>query len=122
MQVGAGLYRSTDNGDTFSLIFPKEEEIIERRCCDETTMHYLFTRGNYPIDKLVKDILVNPNDSNNIFVLMYYGKEGIVFESKNNGDTFEEIVTYIQRKNFIAFGVVTINYYIKRKQILYITL
>ncbi|MCM1130809.1 MAG: hypothetical protein NC310_01775 [Roseburia sp.] len=99
---GSGLYRSTDNGDTFNLIFPREEEIIERRNCDETTMHYLFTKGNYPTDKLVKDILVNPNDSNNIFVLMYYGKDGVVFESKNNGDSFEEIFTYSKK---IFYGV-----------------
>ncbi len=95
---GSGLYRSTDNGDSFNLIFPKEEEIIERRNCDETTMQYLFTSTNYPTYKLVKDILVNPNDSNNIFVLMYYGKEGVVFESKNNGESFEEIFSYEKEK------------------------
>ncbi|MDE6614491.1 MAG: hypothetical protein K2K24_03175, partial [Clostridia bacterium] len=65
---GTGLYRSTDNGDTFNLIFPKEEEIIERRNSDETNMQYLFTNSNYPTYRQVKDILVNPNDSNNIFV------------------------------------------------------
>lgn len=96
---GTGLYRSTDNGDAFNLIFPKEEEIIERRNCDEVSMQYLFTNTNYPTYKQVKDILVNPNDSNNIFVLMYYGKEGIVFESKNNGESFEEIFSYTKKNS-----------------------
>ncbi len=91
---GSGLYRSTDNGDTFKLLFPKEEEVIERRSSDETTMHYLFTSGNYPTYKLVKDILVNPNDSDNIFIITYYGKEGTVFESKDNGESFQEIFSY----------------------------
>lgn len=96
---GSGLYRSTDNGDTFRLVFPKEEEIIERRNSDETTMQYLFTNSNYPTYKQVKDILVNPNDSDNIFVLTYYGKEGTVFESKNNGESFEEIITYTKKSS-----------------------
>ncbi|MDE7406433.1 MAG: hypothetical protein K2M89_06140 [Clostridiales bacterium] len=95
---GSGLYRSTDNGDSFNIIFPREEEIIERRTSDETTMHYLFTSGNYPTYKLVKDILVNPNDSDNIFVLMYYGKDGSVFESKDNGKSFEEIFSYTKQE------------------------
>ncbi len=96
---GTGLYRSTDNGDTFNLIFPKEEEIIERRNCDETSMQYLFTNANYPTYKQVKDILVNPNDSDNLFVLTYYGKQGTVFESKNNGESFEEIFSYTKQKS-----------------------
>lgn len=97
---GVGLYRSTDNGKNFKIIFPKEEEIIERRNCDETTMQYLFTTTDYPTYKLVKDILVNPNDSNNIFVLMYYGAEGTVFESKDNGKSFSEIFTYTKKKSY----------------------
>ena len=96
---GTGLYRSTDNGDTFELIFPKEEEIIERRNSDEVSLQYLFTNSNYPTYKQVKDILVNPNDSNNIFVLTYYGREGIVFESKNNGERFEEIFSYTKKNS-----------------------
>lgn len=96
---GTGLYRSTDNGDTFHLIFPKEEEIIERRNSDEVSMQYLFTNSNYPTYKQVKDILVNPNDSDNIFVLSYYGKEGTVFESKNNGESFEELFSYTKKNS-----------------------
>lgn len=105
---GSGLYRSVDNGNTFRLIFPKEEEILERRNSDETTMQYLFTNSNYPTYKQVKDILVNPNDSDNIFVLTYYGKEGIVFESKNDGNSFEEIFTYT--KNSSSNGNVLFDY------------
>lgn len=96
---GTGLYRSTDSGNTFNLIFPKEEEIIERRNSDETSMQYLLTNTNYPNDKQVKDILVNPNDSDNIFVLLYYGKKGIVFESKDNGESFEEIFSYTKQNS-----------------------
>lgn len=96
---GSGLYRSTDNGNSFMLVFPKEEEIVERRNNDETTMQYLFTDSNYPTYKQVKDILVNPNDSDNIFVLTYYGKEGIVFESKNNGNSFEQIFSYKKKSS-----------------------
>ena len=62
-------------------------------------MQYLLTNTNYPNDKQVKDILVNPNDSDNIFVLSYYGKQGIVFESKNNGESFEEIFSYTKQNS-----------------------
>lgn len=96
---GSGLYRSTDNGNTFQLVFPKEKEIVERRNSDETTTQYLFNDSNYPTYKQVKDILVNPNNSDHIFVLAYYGKEGTVFESKNNGESFEEIFTYTKKSS-----------------------
>ena len=96
---GSGLYKSADNGETFQLIFPREEKILERRNSDETTMEYLFNDSNYPTYKQVKDILVNPNDSDNIFVLTYYGKEGTVFESKDNGDNFEEIFSYTKKSS-----------------------
>lgn len=94
---GTGLYRSVDNGDTFDLVFPKEEQIIQRRNSDEVSMQYLFTNSNYPTYKQVKDILVNPNNSDNVFVLTYYGKQGTVFESKNNGESFEEIFSYTKQ-------------------------
>lgn len=96
---GTGLYRSTDNGDTFNLIFPKEEEIIERRNSDETSMQYLFTNTNYSTYKQVKDILVNPDNSDNIFVLSYYGKQGTVFESKDNGKSFVELFSYTKKNS-----------------------
>ena len=101
---GSGLYRSTDNGDTFDLIFPKEEEIIERRNCDETTFQYLFTSSNYPTYKIVKDILVNPNNSDNIFILMHYAKEDTVFESTDNGQSFEEIFSYTKKNSNSAWN------------------
>lgn len=94
---GTGLYKSVDNGEVFKLIFPREEDIIERRNSDEVSMQYLFTRSNYPTYKQVKDVLVNPNNPDNIFVLTYYGKEGTVFESRNNGESFEELFSYTKK-------------------------
>ena len=92
---GSGLYRSTDNGDNFELIFPRQDDIIKKNNMNENGLHYYYTESKiYPTNKLIKDCIVNPNDSNNIFVISYYGKNGIVFESKDNGETFEKLFDY----------------------------
>lgn len=92
---GSGLYRSVDNGDNFELIFPKQNDITKKINMNENGLHYYFTKsGNYPTYKYIKDCIVNPNDSNNIFVISYYNKSGIVFESKDNGETFEKLFDF----------------------------
>lgn len=94
---GSGLYRSTDRGENFELIFPNEDDIIARMLHNENGLQYIFTKSKtYTTSKLVKDILVNPENSDNIFVLMYYYNYGSVFESKDNGETFTELFTVTQ--------------------------
>lgn len=92
---GSGLYRSTDNGDSFELIFPRKDDIVTRLTHNENGLQYYFTKsGKYDRNKYVKSILIDPEDSNHIFILCYsYGK-GKVFESIDNGEDFNEIFTY----------------------------
>ncbi len=96
---GSGLWRSTNNGDDFELIFPNKDDIITRITQNENGLQYLYTKsGTYPTKRFVKNILINPNNSDNIFVLMYYSKKGFVFESKDNGETFNQLFTFSQTK------------------------
>jgi len=92
---GSGLYRSTDNGNNFELIFPKEDDIIARYTHNENGLQYYFTHsGIYDRNKYVKNILIDPDDSNHIFILCYSYKNGIVFESTDNGENFNKLFTY----------------------------
>ncbi len=92
---GSGLYRSTDNGNNFELIFPKKDDIITRLTHNENSLQYYFTHsGIYDRNKYVKNILIDPDDSNHIFILCYSYKNGIVFESTDNGENFNKLFTY----------------------------
>ncbi len=92
---GSGLYRSTDNGNNFELIFPRKDDIIARLTHNENGLQYYFTKSRiYDRNKYVKNILIDPDDSNHIFILCYSYKKGKVFESTNNGENFKEIFTY----------------------------
>lgn len=97
---GSGLYRSTDNGNTFKLIFPREDDIITRLTHNENGLQYYFTKsGIYDRNKYVKNILIDPEDSNHIFILCYSYKKGKVFESTDNGENFKEIFTYTKSRD-----------------------
>lgn len=97
---GSGLYRSMDNGDSFELLFPKQDDLLARMTTAESGLQYLFTKsGQYPYQKNVKDILIDPEDSNHIFVLFYKSKSGAVYESIDNGETFTELFSYTKTTN-----------------------
>jgi len=92
---GSGLYRSTDNGDNFELIFPRKDDIIARLTHNENGLQYYFTNSDiYDRNKYVKNILIDPEDSNHIFILCYSYKNGKVLESTDNGENFQELFTY----------------------------
>lgn len=100
---GSGLYRSLDNGDNFELFFPRQDDLKASLNNGENNMRYLYTHsGIYPTDKVVKDVLVNPHDTNNVFVMMFAGGGaglgGAIYETRDNGKTFTEIVTYTKTK------------------------
>ena len=86
---GAGLYRSTDNGKSFQIVFPNEDDIIEMHTNGEALDVQIFTKSEvYPWYLPISNVLVNPEDSDNIFVAAGYGAECRVYESKNNGKSF----------------------------------
>jgi len=97
---GSGLYRSKDNGNSFELIFPRKDDIIARLTHNENGLQYYFTHsGIYDRNKYVKNILIDPDDSNHIFILCYSYKKGIIFESTDNGENFHQIFTYEKSKS-----------------------
>ena len=86
---GAGLYRSTDNGKSFQIVFPNENDIIEMHANGEALDVQIFTKSEvYPWYLPISNVLVNPENSDNIFVAAGYGTECRVYESKNNGESF----------------------------------
>ena len=92
---GSGLYRSFDNGDNFELIFPKEEDIQEIRVIEQSTVQYIVTKNDdYPYRKRIKDIVIDPDDSNHLLILSYGSSEGIVFESVDGGNYFNEVFRF----------------------------
>ncbi len=96
---GSGLYRSTDNGKTFALIFPQKDDIIARLTHYENGLQYYFTKsGIYDRNKFVKNILIDPDNSDHIFILCYSYRNGKVFESTDNGQSFKEIFSYKKSK------------------------
>lgn len=101
---GSGLYRSTDNGDSFELVFPRKDDIIARLIRGDYGMQYYFTHSKvYDQYKTIKSILVNPEDSNNIFIMSYSEQEGIVYESTDNCESFKEIFRFNTSKAFSVY-------------------
>lgn len=100
---GSGLYKSTDDGDSFRLFFPREDDLIAELNNGENNMRYLYTRsGLYPTEMVVKDVLVNPNDSDNVFILTFSGASaglnGAIYYTSDNGQSFELLVSYSKTK------------------------
>ncbi|MCM1545497.1 MAG: hypothetical protein NC033_00530 [Clostridiales bacterium] len=102
---GSGLYKSVDGGDNFELFFPNKDDLTASLNNAENNLRYLYTRsGIYPTEKAVKDVLVNPNDRDNVFILMFSassaGLDGAIFETADGGVTFEKIISYTLAKRF----------------------
>lgn len=96
---GSGLYRSVDNGDSFQLFFPQKDDLAASLNNGENNMRYLYSHsGIYPTEKAVKDVLVNPTDGSNVFVLLFSGSsaglDGAIFQTENNGKTFQQVASY----------------------------
>ncbi|MDE6292994.1 MAG: hypothetical protein K2L88_00025 [Clostridiales bacterium] len=118
---GSGLYRSLDNGDNFELFFPQKDDLLASLNNGENNMRYLYTRsGLYPTDKVVKDVLVAPKDSNNIFILMFSGSSsglnGEIYETRDNGKTFEKIISYTKTKRYSSNILFELNKLLYRKE------
>ncbi len=116
---GSGLYRSNNNGESFELIFPKKNDIIDGLTSSEGGIVYYYTHSKiYDPYKYVRSILIDPEDSNHIFVLCYDDKKGIVFESIDNGENFHELFKY-STNNYspIYFGVNKLAYRRETKEI-----
>lgn len=100
---GSGLYRSVDNGDRFELFFPRKDDLTASLNNAENNMRYLYTRsGLYPTEKVVKDVAVDPENPDNVYILMFSGGgaglDGDIFATRDNGASFEKIASYTETK------------------------
>ena len=99
---GAALWRSQDNGKSWSMIFPDPRKGTEDRMLDDHAGPTIFTgdpvfpKGNY-----ARSILVDPNDSNRLYVA-FTGRLPVdsrhamqdttaLFTSANRGETWSRI-------------------------------
>ncbi len=118
---GSGLYRSSDKGDSFELFFPNKNDLKASLNNAENNMRYLYSRsGIYPTDKVVKDVLVNPENSDNVFILMFSGGsselDGAIFETRDNGKTFEKIISYTKAKRYSSNILYELNKLLYQKE------
>ncbi|MCM1438478.1 MAG: hypothetical protein NC131_04625 [Roseburia sp.] len=118
---GSGLYRSVDNGDNFELFFPHKDDLTASLNNAENNLRYLYTRsGIYPTEKAVKDVLVNPNDADNVFIMMFSasssGLDGAVYETADGGETFGKIISYSLTKRFNANILFELNKLLFKKE------
>ena len=118
---GSGLYRSVDNGDNFELFFPRKDDLTASLNGGENNLRYLYTNsGLYPTEKAVKDVLVNPNDADNVFILTFSaassGRDGAIFQTRDNGKTFEKIISYTLAKRSNANILFELNKLLYQKE------
>lgn len=89
---GSGLYKSTDHGRTFKLIFPSEEDITAHGSAYENTGEWLYTDNpDYEPTSSLSSIAVNrKSGGKNIFVaqkIQFTGNDFIrIFQTENGKD------------------------------------
>ena len=90
------LYVSSDGGLTAKLFFPKEEDVKCEWVQYENQRRNIGVKGssNYPEASNVMGVEVNPNDSNNIATILTKGAQAMLYETKNNGETFENVANF----------------------------
>lgn len=98
---GSCIYKSDNKGSSFELIFPKEEDIYKVMTKDENNLYYYYTKdSSYPTYCQVKDIIVNPNNTNEIYALYDYYGEIILFKSEDKGQNFTRDAYFLNRYNY----------------------
>ena len=95
---GAGLYRSTDNGASFQMIFPNEDDVLEVHVNGEAFDIQFITQSQIYPYLPISSVIVNPDNSDNIFVAASYASECAVYESKDNGESFQLLGNYSKDK------------------------
>lgn len=100
---GSGLYKSVDNGKTFKMIFPKEEEVFASPNRFEELSRNLYNTSNYPATQSVKSVVAQKGDKNHLFCMTFNSNSYTIFESVNGGESFEKLLTFAYRKTVSTF-------------------
>lgn len=91
---GSGLYKSTDNGKNFEMIYPNKDKIIAEMNRFEDGKTFYYTKEGYETFKPIRNIAIDPKDSNHVFIAQYDFNDGVVLESKDGGKSFERLYEY----------------------------
>jgi photosystem II stability/assembly factor-like uncharacterized protein len=86
----SGLFRSTDNGETWSLVFPKPSMGIKEVMTGDEADHCFISKDNWPGGK-IQGILVDPADSDHLFIAVSIKGILRIFYSQNYGEDWTEI-------------------------------
>lgn len=98
---GSGIYKSTNKGASFDLIFPKKEDIYKVMTKDESNRYYYYTKdSSYPTHMQVKEIIVNPFNNKEVYAIFDYYSEMTLYKSNDGGNTFTDILVYENKYNY----------------------
>jgi photosystem II stability/assembly factor-like uncharacterized protein len=105
------VYKSTDNGKTWNMFFPIPDTLTSKRFIGDEALHIYKTQNNFFEGGRIHEIVVDPKDSNHIFIgnavgldIGMEGDELYLFETKDNGATWAKS-TLLDGRQFRALCV-----------------
>lgn len=98
--AGRALYRSSDGGRSFSLLFPAEDALISTLTLYEYNGAYYHSSDNYPNWYGISDLMIDSANSGHLVILMRSDPYKVkVFESYDGGESFTELYEYTESGN-----------------------
>lgn len=95
----SGIFRTTDGGKSWNLLFPDPEKVVEERMIGDEATHIFYSSDNWPGGKTeairtqVLLLAVDPEDSGSLFAAVL--SVGVsVFHSGNGGKTWTELCRF----------------------------
>ncbi|MBQ9004066.1 MAG: hypothetical protein IJ087_19660 [Eggerthellaceae bacterium] len=117
---GSGLWRSTDYGNTWKLLWPDPETVYATPTKLKNTRTFYYSTDTYPDEDQVEAIAVDPADGSHIVVLTTdspnytsYGGKPLarnVYESANGGASFELVASFDPVLEFVDRTVAVNNH------------
>lgn len=91
-----GIYRSTDGGTTWQLLFPSPDTVQEELMVGDHSSNLLISSDNWPGACRISTIQVDPRNPEHLFVSLHrphseYANQTVVYASFDNGGSWSEI-------------------------------